>query len=183
MIIDHSLARDRREIRGPHPRASFHQYRTEPLENIVHRPFAGHRQQAGLHLRRRRRQHPNAPFVLPLLEDANSIQMAIQQVAEAVLEERIDNKRAGLLLFALQTAACNLKNTDFDPKQLREATEQRSPVISDIVELLLREMDRPPDTDAFKKPPVSAPPKETIGSFLQLLKSPNEVLRGSASPR
>src|SRR5437870_2347945 len=115
-------------------------------------------------LRRRRRQQPNAPFVLPLLEDANSIQMAIQQVAEAVLEERIDNKRAGLLLFALQTAACNLKNTDFDPKQLREATEQRSPVISDIVELLLREMDRPPDTDAFKKPPVSAPPKETIGS-------------------
>ena len=111
-------------------------------------------------LRRRRRQHPNAPFVLPLLEDANSIQMAIQQVAEAVLEERIDNKRAGLLLFALQTAACNLKNTDFEPKQLREAPEQVSPAISEIVELLLREMDRPPDVDAFKKPPASAPERE-----------------------
>ena len=110
-------------------------------------------------LRRRRRQHPNAPFVLPLLEDANSIQMAIQQVAEAVLEERIDNKRAGLLLFALQTAASNLKNTDFEPKQLREPEEQSS-AISPIVELLLREMDRPPDADTFKKPPASEPQKE-----------------------
>ena len=111
-------------------------------------------------LRRRRRQQPNAPFVLPLLEDANSIQMAIQQVAEAVLEERIDNKRAGLVLFALQTAACNLKNTDFEPKQLREATEQGSPVISEIVELLLREMDRPPDADALKKPPANEPKEQ-----------------------
>src|SRR5437762_12730192 len=111
-------------------------------------------------LRRRRRQQPNAPFVLTLLEDANSSQMAIQQVAVAVLEERIDNKRAGLVLFALQTAACNLKNTDFEPKQLREATEQASPAISEIVEILLREMDRPPDTDAFKKPPAPSPEVE-----------------------
>src|SRR5438270_10926732 len=102
-------------------------------------------------LRRRRRQHPTAPFVLPLLEDANSIQMAIQQVAEAVLEERIDNKRAGLVLFALQIAACNLKNTDFEPQQLREATEQVSPAISEIMDLLLREMDGPPEADVPKK--------------------------------
>ena len=107
-------------------------------------------------LRRRRRQQPNAPFVLPLLEDANSIQMAIQQVAEAVLEERIDNKRAGLVLFALQTAACNLKNTDFEPKQLREPEEQAS-AMGPIVELLLREMDRPPDVDMPQKPPASVP--------------------------
>ena len=119
-------------------------------------------------LRRRRRQQPNAPFVLPLLEDANSIQMAIQQVAEAVLEERIDNKRAGLVLFALQTAACNLKNTDFEPKQLREPQEQASPMISEIVEILLREMDRPPaeifdpapTTDVPKKPPTASTEKE-----------------------
>src|SRR5437868_13592922 len=114
--------------------------------------------------RRRRRQQPNAPFVLPLLEDANSIQMAIQQVAEAVLEERIDNKRAGLLLFALQTAACNLKNTDFEPKQLREATEQVSPAISEIMDLLLREMDSPPDADVPKKPPATSPEEEVTSA-------------------
>ena len=44
--------------------------------------------------------------------------------------------------------------------QLREATEQASPMISEIVEILLREMDRPPDTDAFKKSPASEPQKE-----------------------
>src|SRR5438876_11740789 len=115
-------------------------------------------------LRRRRRQQPNAPFVLPLLEDANSIQMAIQQVAEAVPEERIDNKRAGLLLFALQTAACNLKNTDFEPKQLRESPEQVSPAISEIVELLLREMDRPPDADMFKKPSATSPEEDMMSA-------------------
>ena len=112
-------------------------------------------------LRRRRRQQPNAPFVLPLLEDANSIQMAIQQVAEAVLEERIDNKRAGLLLFALQTAASNLKNTDFEPKQLREPEEQAS-AMGPIVELLLREMDRPPEADVLDKKPVASLPEKEL---------------------
>ena len=52
------------------------------------------------------------------------------------------------------------KNTDFEPKQLREATEQGSPVISEIVELLLREMDRPADADTFKKPPAPSPEVE-----------------------
>ena len=52
------------------------------------------------------------------------------------------------------------KNTDFEPKQLREATEQASPAISEIVEILLREMDRPPDLDAFKKPPATSPEGE-----------------------
>ena len=116
------------------------------------------------HLLRRR---PEAHLQLPLLEDANAIQMAIQQVAEAVLEERIDNKRAGLLLFAFQTAACNLKNCDFEPKQLREHV---SPAIQPIIELLMREMelelvpkegkeDEASPAEAPKKPP--APEKET----------------------
>jgi hypothetical protein len=104
-------------------------------------------------LRRRRREKPNAPFMLPLLEDANAIQMAIQQVAEAVLEERIDNKRAGLVLFALQTAACNLKNTDFEPKQLRQPDEA-SPAIAAIVEHLIKEMNTPPPPADWFAPPA-----------------------------
>src|SRR5579872_1172989 len=67
-------------------------------------------------LRRIRRQRPDAKLHIPLLEDANAIQMAIQEVAEAIAEERIDNKRAGLLLYAFQTAANNLKNVDLEPK-------------------------------------------------------------------
>src|SRR5438270_314036 len=52
---------------------------------------------------------------LPLLEDANAIQMAIQQVVQAIALGTLDNKRAGLILYGLQTAAINLPNCDFEP--------------------------------------------------------------------
>jgi hypothetical protein len=55
-----------------------------------------------------------APLELPPLEDADSIQMALMQVIDAVLHSRLDNKRAGLVLYALQTASSNLaKGADF----------------------------------------------------------------------
>ncbi len=46
---------------------------------------------------------------LPTLEDANSIQMALMQVMEALLRDQIDNKVAGLLLYGLQIASSNLQ--------------------------------------------------------------------------
>ena len=58
------------------------------------------------HLRKKR---PEMKLYIPLLEDANAVQIAIQQVAEAIVEERIDTKRAGLLLFAfpgVPSASC-----------------------------------------------------------------------------
>jgi hypothetical protein len=45
---------------------------------------------------------------LPPLEDPNSIQVALMQVVDALLANRIDSKRAGLVLYALQTASSNL---------------------------------------------------------------------------
>ena len=45
---------------------------------------------------------------LPPFEDANSIQIALMQVVDALLDNRIDSKRAGLVLYALQTASSNL---------------------------------------------------------------------------
>ncbi|HUK74136.1 MAG TPA: hypothetical protein VLV47_01545 [Candidatus Bathyarchaeia archaeon] len=47
---------------------------------------------------------------LPPFEDANSIQIALMQVVDALLNNRIDSKRAGLVLYALQTASSNLAN-------------------------------------------------------------------------
>jgi hypothetical protein len=47
---------------------------------------------------------------LPTLEDANSIQMALMQVMEALLRDQIDNKLAGLLLYGLQIASSNLQH-------------------------------------------------------------------------
>jgi hypothetical protein len=38
--------------------------------------------------------------------------MAVMQVIDAILHNRLDNKRAGLVLYALQTASSNLARTD-----------------------------------------------------------------------
>ena len=56
----------------------------------------------------------HATLILPLLEDANSIQMALQQVMRLVLHHDVDYKTAGLLLYALQTASSNLRQTKFE---------------------------------------------------------------------
>ena len=63
-----------------------------------------------------RRLH--APPVIPFLEDGNSLQFGISQVIEAILEERIDNKQASLLIYALQVAAYNLRTglVNFEPE-------------------------------------------------------------------
>ena len=51
---------------------------------------------------------PAAPFLLPVLEDAASIQLAITQVCEHLLHRRLDSKQAGILLYAMQVASSNL---------------------------------------------------------------------------
>ncbi len=51
---------------------------------------------------------PAALFFLPVLEDAVSIQATITQVCEHLLNRRLDPKKAGIMLYALQVAASNL---------------------------------------------------------------------------
>jgi hypothetical protein len=51
----------------------------------------------------------NTSLDLPLLEDAVSIQLALIDVAQALAANRIDAKRAGLLLYALQVASANVQ--------------------------------------------------------------------------
>ncbi len=52
---------------------------------------------------------------LPPFEDANGIQCALMQVADAIVRGAIDTKRAALLLYALQIASANLKRVSFEP--------------------------------------------------------------------
>ena len=56
------------------------------------------------------------PLTLPLLEDAESIQIALQRVTYWLLNGQIDARTAGLVLYALQTASTNLKRAAFEPK-------------------------------------------------------------------
>jgi hypothetical protein len=50
--------------------------------------------------------------LMPVLEDAQSIQSVVRQVAMLVLGGKIDNKQAGVLLYALQIASTNLKRIE-----------------------------------------------------------------------
>jgi hypothetical protein len=67
---------------------------------------------------------PAAPFLLPALEDASSIQLAITQVCENVLHRRLDAKKAGILLYAMQVASSNLGrlNQEKTPENTNESS-------------------------------------------------------------
>jgi hypothetical protein len=62
-----------------------------------------------------RKRHGSGTFILPLLEDDNSIQIALMQVMRLLVSQQIEHKTASLLLYALQTASTNLRMTDFKP--------------------------------------------------------------------
>jgi len=108
-------------------------------------------------------------FELPLLEDANSIQIAIQDVQAAVNQGRMDQRLAGLLFFSLQIAQSNLKFINFEPEQLR--TESDPSQGSEVIKLLLKALDEPypesigsprkleAESDPGMKPAASADPE------------------------
>ncbi|MGA8149986.1 MAG: hypothetical protein WB952_03490 [Terriglobales bacterium] len=62
---------------------------------------------------------------LPVLEDANSVQVALMQVLRLILARQLDPKTAGLLLYGLQTASLNLSHTRFEPTQRDVVIEPR----------------------------------------------------------
>ena len=54
-------------------------------------------------------------FTMPVLEDADSVQVALMQVMRLILAGQLDPKIAGLLLYALQTASINLRHMKLEP--------------------------------------------------------------------
>jgi hypothetical protein len=74
-----------------------------------------HKARTNLRARTNTADATSVGIVLPLLEDANGIQVALQQITQAVLDGRLDNRRAGLLLYSLQLAMMNIKNVQTDP--------------------------------------------------------------------
>jgi hypothetical protein len=67
-------------------------------------------------------------FDLPLLEDANSVQMALMKVIQMLGSGRLDHRTAGLMLYALQTAACNLRNVSFEPSESTDVVIDRDDI-------------------------------------------------------
>jgi len=61
--------------------------------------------------------------VFPLLEDGNAIQLELGEIISALVDERIDTKRAALVLYALQIACLNLRNVNFEPGRRKVVVE------------------------------------------------------------
>lgn len=78
-----------------------------------------------------RARHPGT-FALPVLEDANSIQIALMEVMRLLLCHQIEHKTASLLLYALQTASGNLHRTRFDPNHHEIILDPRDAAITPL---------------------------------------------------
>ena len=61
-------------------------------------------------------QRSGLKLQFPVLEDPESIQIAIGDVLNALVSGRIDHKSAGLMLYGLQLAAANIRRANFNPK-------------------------------------------------------------------
>jgi len=90
---------------------------------------------------------------VPILEDGNAIQLGVQETIRAVLDGRIETKRAGLVLYGLQIAAMNLRRVENAPRRrrmvIKEFGELRYPYLDDA--------DRAAPSEPQKAEPAKGP--------------------------
>ncbi len=72
-----------------------------------------------------RARHGHASLFLPVLEDANSIQVSLMQIMRLLASGQIDSKIASLLLYALQTATLNLRRLTIEPIHVKDIVIDR----------------------------------------------------------
>jgi hypothetical protein len=65
-------------------------------------------------------------ITLPILEDANSIQAGLAEMLRLLATNQIEHKTAALMLYALQTAAANVRLTSFEPEPTRVVIDRES---------------------------------------------------------
>jgi hypothetical protein len=71
---------------------------------------------------------PRPLFSMCLLEDANSVQVALMQVLQLLGSGQMDHRTAGLMLYGLQTASINLRNTEFEAEEATDVVIDRDDV-------------------------------------------------------
>jgi hypothetical protein len=75
-----------------------------------HKQYRQKRVEINSNIRRER-----CKITLPVLEDANSVQMSLAEVMRLLVTQQIDHRTAALLFYGLQTASANLSRTAFQP--------------------------------------------------------------------
>jgi hypothetical protein len=109
-----------------------------------------------------------ASITLPVLEDANSIQVSLMQIMRLIIGGQIDGKTAGLLLYALQTASTNLRHANFDPSMQTVVVDPRTVGQTPLNGYLWRESDFEQDEDEEDQPDVE-PEISPIDAEAQLI--------------
>lgn len=89
---------------------------------------------------------PKVQFHLPLLDDATPIQATITLVCEHLLHRRLEPKKAGILLYALQVASSNLNHINKEDRN-RKTNGQSIPANP--------LPDPPPDPPSSDTPPTT----------------------------
>ncbi len=79
-------------------------------------------------------------FVVPVLEDAHSIQFALAQTMQRLLAQVIDPKTAGLMFYGLQIASSNLK-------QMKPEIPQPDDVVENLDAIHQPQLEPPPLQD------------------------------------
>jgi hypothetical protein len=72
-------------------------------------------------------------YELPVLEDAQAVQLALMSVMQMLAKGSIEHKTAGLMLYALQTASSNLRRPEFEPMNKEE--EDRAAALKALIQL------------------------------------------------
>ena len=77
------------------------------------------RRRASARLKRRLANRARRTIQLPVLEDANAVQVALMETMNALIDQRLDHKDAALMFYALQTASANVKSMELAHKPPR----------------------------------------------------------------
>jgi hypothetical protein len=85
---------------------------------------------------------------LPVFEDAHSVQNVIRQIMQMVLQKRIEQKTASILLYALQIASSNLKRMELEkPQPEQVVTDLEMESETPIAALVANETTQTQDAD------------------------------------
>jgi hypothetical protein len=105
-------------------------------------------------------EYSTGEILLPVFEDAHSVQSVIRQVMQMLLQKRIERRTASLLLYALQIASSNLKRMELEKPQPEQ-------VVIDVV------------TPLKYEPPIAAP-EETETATETSASAQQEIERSEA---
>lgn len=87
----------------------------------------------------------------PVLEDADSVLAALMHVMRLILAKEIDLKEAGLLLYAVQIASCNLQHIQLQPPRDEMVVDPMLVGYSALDENPARLDELEPETEAEQK--------------------------------